>query len=93
MAPWHGYSAFENSDLAERLRGRGIRRIFVAGLATDYCVKETALASAQSGFETLVITDAIAPVNVAPKDEAAALAEMEQQGVRFVTSDELRTAA
>jgi nicotinamidase/pyrazinamidase len=62
-------------------------------LATDYCVKETALASVQSGFETLVISDAIAPVNVHPGDEAAATAEMEKQGVRFVTSDELRTAA
>jgi len=93
MPPWHGYSAFENSDLAERLRARGARRIYVAGLATDYCVKETALASVQSGFETYVITDAIAPVNVNPGDGAAALDEMEKQGVRFVSSDQLRTAA
>jgi len=43
-----------------------VRRIFVAGLATDYCVKETALASAHSGFETLVVSDAVAPVAVRP---------------------------
>ena len=93
MPPWHGYSAFENSDLAERLRARGVRRIFVAGLATDYCVKETALASAHSGFETLVVSDAIAPVAVRPEDEAEAIEDMEKAGVRFVTSTELRAAA
>ena len=93
MPPWHGYSAFENSDLAERLRARGVHRIFVAGLATDYCVKETALASAQSGFETLVVGDAIAPVAVRPQDEADAINDMEKAGVRFVTSTELREAA
>ena len=93
VAPWHGYSAFENSDLAERLRARGVRRIFVGGLATDYCVKETALASARAGFETIVVTDAIAAVNVKPEDESAALAAMENEGVRFATSSELRTAA
>ncbi|HET9394353.1 MAG TPA: isochorismatase family protein [Candidatus Rubrimentiphilum sp.] len=93
MPPWHGYSAFENSDLAERLRARGVQRIFVAGLATDYCVKETALAAAQSGFETLVVSDAIAPVAVRPQDETQAIEEMEKAGVRFVTSSELRTAA
>jgi nicotinamidase-related amidase len=93
MPPWHGYSAFENSDLAERLRARGVRRIFVAGLATDYCVKETALASAHSGFETVVVSDAVAPVAVHPEDEGAAIDEMEKAGVRFVTSTELHTAA
>jgi nicotinamidase-related amidase len=93
MPPWHGYSAFENSDLAERLRARGVRRIFVAGLATDYCVKETALASAHSGFETVVVSDAVAPVAVHPEDEGAAIDEMEKAGVRFVTSTELHAAA
>lgn len=93
VAPWHGYSAFENSDLAERLRLRGVRRIFVAGLATDYCVKETALEAARNGFETVVLTDAIAAVNVKPNDEAAALKEMENAGARLANSAELRTAA
>ena len=93
VAPWHGYSAFENSDLAERLRSRGVQRVFVGGLATDYCVKETALESARSGFKTIVVTDAIAAVNVKPDDEADALKEMEKAGVRFATSAELRAAA
>ncbi|HEV2262435.1 MAG TPA: isochorismatase family protein [Candidatus Rubrimentiphilum sp.] len=93
IPPWNGYSAFENSDLAERLRTRSVQRVFVAGLATDYCVKETALEAARSGFETVVITDAIAAVNVQPGDEAKALEEMENAGVRFASSAELRTAA
>lgn len=93
IPPWNGYSAFENSDLAERLRARGVQRVFVAGLATDYCVKETALEAARNGFETVVISDAIAAVKVQPEDEAKALKEMESAGVRFATSAELRTAA
>jgi len=47
----------------------------------------------QSGFETLVVSDAIAPVAVRPEDEANAIDDMEKAGVRFVTSTELRTAA
>ena len=93
MAPWHGYSAFENSDLAERLRARGIKRIFVAGLATDYCVKETVIASRASGFETIVVTDAIAAVNVKPQDEREALDSMESAGAKLATSAQMRTAA
>lgn len=89
----HGYDAFESGNLAERLRARGTERVFVCGLATDYCVKATALAAADEGFKTIVLTDAIAAVNVNPNDEAAALDEMAARGVQFAKTTDLRSAA
>jgi nicotinamidase/pyrazinamidase len=89
----HGYDAFESGDLAERLRARGVHRVFVCGLATDYCVKATALAGVEAGFETILLTDAIAAVNVNPTDERTALDEMSAQGVRFAKTTELHSAA
>ena len=85
----HGYSAFDATSLDERLNERDVRRVFVCGLATDYCVKATALEAAQHGFETVVLTDAIAPVNVKCTDEADALREMAAHGVRFATTEEI----
>jgi len=70
-----------------------VRRVFVCGLATDYCVKATALESNAHGFETIVITDAIAAVNVNPQDERKALEEMARAGIAFAESDSLRAAA
>jgi nicotinamidase/pyrazinamidase len=89
----HGYSAFDDNDLAQRLRARGITRVFVAGLATDYCVRATALAARDAGFETVVLTDAIAAVNVKCTDEADALREMAAHGVRFATTEQLLVTA
>ena len=91
--PLHGYDAFEGCDLAERLRSRGTQRVFVCGLATDYCVKATALAAMDAGFQTVVLRDAIAAVNVDPSDEAAALDEMGGRGVHFAETANLRPAA
>ena len=88
-----GYSGFAGTDLVRRLRARGIRRVFVCGLATDYCVKATALEAKTHGFETIVLQDAIAPVNVKPEDEREALEEMARAGIAFASSNELRTAA
>jgi nicotinamidase/pyrazinamidase len=84
-----GYSAFDATNLDERLRARNVRRVFICGLATDYCVKATAIEAAQHGFETIVLTDAIAAVNLRCTDEAGALREMAQHGVRFATTEQL----
>lgn len=92
-APWHGYDAFERTGLAQSLTERAVTRVFVCGLATDYCVKATALASAREGFETTLVADAVAAVNVKPGDEPEALDQMRRAGIRFVTSAELRAAA
>jgi len=89
----HGYDAFEANDLAARLRSRGISRVFVCGLATDYCVRATALASAAEGFETVLLTDAIAAVNVNPEDEDRALGEMRAAGIASAKTSDLRPAA
>jgi len=70
-----GYSGFAATTLADDLRAHAVGRVFVCGLATDYCVKATALDARAAGFETLVITDASAAVNVDPGDEARALAD------------------
>ncbi|MBV9269681.1 MAG: isochorismatase family protein [Candidatus Eremiobacteraeota bacterium] len=88
-----GYSGFAGTDLVHRLRARGIRRVFVCGLATDYCVKATALEAKAHGFDTIVLRDAIAAVNVKPEHEREALDDMARAGIEFALSDELRAAA
>jgi nicotinamidase/pyrazinamidase len=75
------YSDFEGTGLAERLRQQGVRRVFVAGLALDYCVKATCLDAVDAGFEVVVLTDATRPVNVDPGDGDRALAELTAVGV------------
>ena len=75
----------------ERLHARNVRRVFVCGLATDYCVKATALEAAAHGYETIVLTDAIAAVNLKCTDEADSLREMASGGVRFATTEQLST--
>ncbi|MBE0663075.1 MAG: isochorismatase family protein [Bacteroidales bacterium] len=86
-----GYSAFEatNIDLEEYLVNRGITDLYIAGLATDYCVKETVLDSLQKGFSTFVVTDAIHPVEVNPGDGEKALEEMASKGASLVNSSQL----
>ncbi len=84
-----GYSAFAGTDLADQLQRRGVRRLFICGLATDYCVKMTALEAMEQGFQTVVLTDAIAAVNLQPGDEDAALAEMRSRGVTLSESADI----
>ena len=84
-----GYSGFDATQLERLLRDRNIRRVFVCGLATDYCVKSTALDAAELGFETILLTDAVAAVNLNASDEAQALEEMVAHGVAFATSTTL----
>jgi nicotinamidase/pyrazinamidase len=86
-----GYSGFTMRDpttgeqipteLEGLLRDHAIERVVVAGLATDYCVKATALDAARLGFETYVLTDAIASVDLEPGDGALAIDEMTAAGV------------
>ena len=85
-----GYSAFAGTDLTDQLRNRGIDRLFICGLATDYCVKMTSLEAKENGFEPVVLTDAIAAVGVEPHHEAEALETMRRSGVAMATSADLR---
>lgn len=81
-----GYSAFAGTDLADDLREHGVHRVVVTGLATDYCVKMSALDAKREGFEVVVVRDACAAVNVQPGDEARALDEMRAAGIAIVDS-------
>ena len=85
-----GYSGFTVRDpqsgneaetgLEDLLRARGIKRVVVAGLATDYCVKATALDSVEKGFKTTVIDDAIRAVDLDEGDGERAKQEMQRAG-------------
>ena len=74
------YSGFQGTELLSRLRARGCGRVFVGGLATDYCVKCTVLDALSNDLAVIVLEDAIRTVDVQPGDGARALAEMIARG-------------
>jgi nicotinamidase/pyrazinamidase len=76
----------KSTGLGEWLKSRGVTEVFVCGLATDYCVKFTALDAVQSGFETHLIEDASRGVNLRPNDVNDAIAEMKSAGVTILQS-------
>jgi len=76
------YSGFQDTDLAERLRHGGVKRLFVGGLATDYCVLNTVQDAVALGFEVVLLEDAIRAVDVTPGDGARAIAKMRALGAR-----------
>ncbi len=86
-----GYSAFTMRDpltgatieteLHALLRDRGVRRVIIGGLATDYCVAETGLDACRLGYETVVLADAVRAVEVAPGDGDRALERLVAAGV------------
>ncbi len=91
MAPdEEGYSGFEGRDkngvgLADLLRARAVERVFVGGLATDYCVKETVLDALRRGFKAVLLEDAVRGVNLRPNDSERAIAEMVHAGASTAT--------
>ena len=88
-----GYSGFEKSDLAQILRDHDVDEVYVCGLATDYCVRASAIDACREGFEVTVVEDAIRGVEVTEGDSERALAEMREAGARTATSDELLASA
>ncbi len=83
------YSGFDGTDLAAQLQARGVERVYVGGLALDYCVDATALDAQRAGFDTYVISDATRPVF--PEQSAAKEAGWQAAGVKTITSDQLTT--
>ena len=75
-----GYSGFEATELEQVLRDRGVDRITVVGLATDYCVKNTALDALRKGFGVEVDTAAIRGIDVEPGDVERALGAVRESG-------------
>jgi nicotinamidase/pyrazinamidase len=85
-----GYSGFVGRDesgvtLADLLRQRGIERVFVGGLATDYCVKHTVLDGLKEGLKVVLLADSVRGVNVKPGDSERAIEEMLNAGAEVAT--------
>ncbi|MEM2875601.1 MAG: bifunctional nicotinamidase/pyrazinamidase [Candidatus Bathyarchaeia archaeon] len=82
------YSGFEGTSLEDELRSLGISRLFVGGLATDYCVKNTVLDGLKRGFEVFLLEDAVRGVDLRKGDSEKAIEEMVSRGAKRVkTSD------
>ena len=79
------YSGFDGTGLANKLTTHGVARVFVGGLATDYCVKHTVLDSRKLGFEVVLLLDASYGINAKPGDVARAIDDMIESGAEQAT--------
>jgi nicotinamidase/pyrazinamidase len=82
------YSGFQGTDLEKRLKEAGVGEIFLGGLATDYCVKESSLDALNAGLKVSVLEDCIKGVNLRADDSELALREVVDRGARLVTSSD-----
>jgi nicotinamidase/pyrazinamidase len=80
------YSAFDGTDLALQLERLGVKEVWIGGLATDYCVKNTVLDALKEGFSVKAVADAMRAVDLRSGDGARAVEEMRAAGAEFVTS-------
>jgi len=92
------YSAFDGrsadgKSLTDILARLHVRRLYIGGLATDYCVRSSVLDARKAGLEVTVLTDAIVGVNMVEGDCERAVAEMERVGAVFRTTDEVVAGA
>jgi len=83
------YSGFDSTNLEKELRLKKVKRVFIGGLATDYCVKSTVLDAVKLGFETVLLEDAVRGVNVNPGDSEKATREMLAAGAKKTTLKDL----
>lgn len=86
------YSAFQGTDLAQCLRRQGSKRLFIGGLATDYCVLETVRDALRERFEVLLLEDAIRAVDIDPGDGLRAVQAMKAAGAGLVSYDSMHEA-
>ena len=86
MGDEDSYSAFDGTDLALQLRQLGVEEVWVGGLATDYCVKNTVLDARKEGFSVKALEDAMRAVEVNPGDGERAIEEMRAAGADIVDS-------
>lgn len=87
------YSGFDGTDLEAYLRQRGVERLFIGGLATDYCVLATVTDGVGAGFDVVLLRDAVRAVGVQSTDEAEALAAMRDAGAQSIELAALDDAA
>lgn len=87
-----GYSSFEaeTDDLVRLFKEKGVDTLYITGLTTDYCIKNTVLDALRNSFNTFVIEDGIRAVDVNPGDGDKAIREMKTEGAKFIHSDEVR---
>jgi len=83
------YSGFQETGLHDHLKSLGIRRLFIGGLATDYCVLNTVMDALKLGYKILLLTDATRPVNLDPHDGENAIVKMTAAGAQLLDSAEL----
>ena len=81
------YSGFAGTDLDRQLRARGVSRLFVGGLATDYCVLNTVLDARRCGYDVFLLADGIRAVNIRAGDGSRAEAKMQRAGTIAVRID------
>ncbi|HGJ64993.1 TPA: isochorismatase family protein [bacterium] len=86
-----GYSVFEgiDIDLEKFLKDNEVNELYITGLVTEYCVKETAIDAAKRGFTTFVIKEAVEGVELNAGDVEKAFKEMEKAGVRVISSSDI----
>jgi nicotinamidase/pyrazinamidase len=91
--PTHeSYSAFDGTNLTNELKRLGIKRLFIGGLATDYCIVNTVLDARKLGLETIVLMDATLGINVNPGDVNAAIKTMVASGALLTTVEDFPEA-
>jgi nicotinamidase/pyrazinamidase len=83
------YSSFEGTDLFCRLKNARIKRIFIVGLATDYCVHDSAKDAAQLGLNPVVLTDAIASISQDEETINRALSDIEGAGAQLARTNDI----
>jgi nicotinamidase/pyrazinamidase len=84
MGDEDNYSAFDGTDLAEQLRASDVEEVWVGGLATDYCVKNTVLDALREGFKVKAVKNAMRAVELKPGDGDRAIEEMRQSGAEII---------
>lgn len=72
------YSGFEGTNLEKILKGKGVKRVYICGVATEYCVRATALDALKLGFEVVLLRDAVKGIK--PEDEKRAIKELMERG-------------
>src|SRR5918911_4083405 len=84
MGDEDNYSAFDGTDLAEQLRASDVEEVWVGGLATDYCVKNTVLDALREGFKVKAVKNAMRAVELQPGDGERAVEEMRRAGAGII---------